>query len=284
MAKMMLSMGGVVVLGVLLVLWLGIRAQRATTSALDKQLAQTPRTEGARRVELDEIATLPAPVARYFRLVLKEGQPLIRLARITQSGVLRTDTTTERWLPFEAEQVVTGVSPGFLWNAKVGMAPLLHVRVRDTYIAGQGGGQVSLLSAISIESAHGASEMNSGALHRYLAEAVWYPTALLPSANLQWTAIDDAKALATLTDSGNKVSLEFRFNDAGEISGVYTGSRYGRFEGGFKQAGWEGHFRNYAERNGMRVPAEGEVGWYIGGAWRSVWKGKILDLKLDFIE
>src|SRR5688572_7450692 len=42
-----------------------------------------------------------------------------------------------------------------------------------------GSGHVGLLSAFAVSAAAATPEMNSGSLHRYLAEAVWYPTALL---------------------------------------------------------------------------------------------------------
>jgi hypothetical protein len=125
--------------------------------------------------------------------------------------------------------------------------------------------------------------MNSGALHRYLAEAVWYPTALLPSTYLHWSPIDDTKALASLTDSGITVHLEFSFNDDGEVTGIYSPGRWGTFDGGYKQVPWEGHFRKYEVRDGMWVPTEGEVGWYSSGEWQSVWKGTIAEVSYEFV-
>jgi hypothetical protein len=77
-----------------------------------------------------------------------------------------------------------------VWNARVQVAPLVHVCVRDALIEGKGSGQVSLLSAFTMNAAADTPEMNSGSLHRYLAEAVWYPTALLPSSQLMWSALD----------------------------------------------------------------------------------------------
>jgi hypothetical protein len=79
--------------------------------------------------------------------------------------------------------------------------------------------------------------MKSGSLHRNL--AVWYPTALLPSSQLQWTHIDPTKALATLTNDHVSVSLEFRFADSGEVTGIYTPARWGTFAGGYRQVPWE---------------------------------------------
>jgi hypothetical protein len=56
------------------------------------------------------------------------------------------------------------------------------------------------MSAFPVSAATGSVEMNAGSLHRYLAEAVWYPSSLLPSSRLQWTPIDATSALATLTN------------------------------------------------------------------------------------
>jgi hypothetical protein len=145
--------------------------------------------------------------------------------RLRQIGTLRTNVRRERWMAFEAEHIVAPRSTGFVWNARVAVAPLLHVRVGDALVAGRGSGQVSLLSAFTVAADAGTPEMNSGSLHRYLAEAVWYPTALLPSAKLRWSAVDNRRALATLTEDGVTVSLEFRFADTGQgHQHLHTGS------------------------------------------------------------
>jgi hypothetical protein len=178
-------------------------------------------------------------------------------------------------MSFEAEHLVVPAAAGFLWNARVRVAPFLHVRVRDALIDGIGAGQVSLLSAFTVGAAAGGVEMNSGSLHRYLAEAVWYPTALRPGPRLQWTPIDATRALATLTNHRVSVSLEFRFAPGGEVAGIYTPARWGTFPGGYRQVPWEGHFRDYRERDGMLVPTHGEVGWYIDDEWRAVWRGTV---------
>jgi len=72
------------------------------------------------------------------------------------------------------------------------------------------------------------------------------------------------------------VSLEFRFAPSGEVTGIYTPARWGTFSGGFRQLPWEGHFRNYRQQDGILVPTEADVGWYIDDEWRAVWKGTIV--------
>ena len=91
---------------------------------------------------------------------------------------------------------------------------------------GRAGSRVDLWSAIKLGADADRPELNQGALQRYLAEAVWYPTALFPSEHLSWTPIDERKALATLTSHGTSVSLEFHFNREGEVAAIYAPQRW----------------------------------------------------------
>ena len=256
--------------------WIGKRRQQHVLAAdIDRLLRAASAHVVTAPADSQVQERLPPPVARYLRLALPSPRH-IQEVRMRQTGTLRTDTTSERWMPFDAEHIVVPPATGFLWDARVRIAPLLHVRVRDALIEGRGSGQASVMSAFTISAAAGGIEMDAGSLHRYLAEAVWYPAALLPSPALTWAEMGTNTALATLTTHGVSVSLEFRFADTGEVTGIYTPARWGSFAGGYRQAGWEGHFHNYRDRDGIVVPTEGEVGWYVGGEWRAVWKGVVV--------
>ena len=277
---MILAAITILVSAVIIAVWIGSRRQQRTLSAQIDRLIRSGSADSDTAAPGPEgLDTVPAVVSRYLRLAIGTT-PQIREVRIRQTGRLRTDVHTQRWMPFEAEHLVVPPAAGFVWNARVRIAPLAYVRVRDALIEGQGSGQVSLFSAFTVSAAANTPEMNSGSLHRYLAEAVWYPTALLPGPKLRWTEIDATSALATLTDHGVSVSLEFRFGGSGEVTGIYTPARWGTFPDGYKQVPWEGHFRGYQERDGVLVPTEGEVGWYVDNAWHAVWKGTVIGFQL----
>lgn len=55
----------------------------------------------------------------------------------------------------------------------------------------------------------------------------------------------------------------------------------GRFDGAYRRVPWEGHFRDYRVRGGMRVPSYGEVGWYEGDRLELVWRGSLLDVEYE---
>lgn len=229
------------------------------------------------RVDFRKLRSLPMPVQKYFKHVLKDGQPIIKSAKFKQHGKLITEIQSNKWLSFEADYFATPLSPGFFWNAKIFMIPFFHIRVLDSYHAGKGTGLVRLLSLWTIEKESDHLEINSGALHRYLAEAVWFPTALLPQTGVRWDSLDNSRAIATLNNHGLSVSLEFRFNKIGEVVSIYSPGRWGRFDGVYKQIGWEGHFSDYIEKGGMRIPRRGEVGWYNINELKIVWRGEILE-------
>jgi hypothetical protein len=281
MTKWILMTSGAVVVSAVVAVLIGQAREAFKAEQFAATLSETAPRPANTTVDFSLLDELPAPVSRFFRHVLTNGQNLIKVARFQQSGVLRTSTDTESWSPFTAIQLVWPPATAFVWNAKVEMPFATHVRVLDSYIAGMGSGRVSLLSAFPLASETGQPELNSGALHRYLAEAVWFPTALLPQSGVVWSQIDDHSALATLTDRGTTVSLEFRFNEVGEVASIYSTGRFGKFDGDYRKTPWQGHFRHYHVQGGMRVPLYGEVGWYDDSALKLVWKGRVTDVQYE---
>jgi hypothetical protein len=140
------------------------------------RLPITPATYDAR-----EIADLPAPVQRYFRAVLQDGQPLVAVAQIRHAGQFNMGETHAQWREFTSSQMTITRRPGFDWDGRIGMGPGLRVFVHDAYVAGEGILYAALLGLVTVADLRGTPEMAHGELMRFLAEAVWYPTALLHS-------------------------------------------------------------------------------------------------------
>lgn len=250
---------------------------RATARAVGRLVPDRSASETFSR---ERLAGLPAPVMRYFELVLAPGRPLIRTATIEHAGEFRSALDAP-WAPFTSVQHFSANPPGFVWDAAIRMAPLMTVRVRDGYVQGTGSMQARIASLIPVVNAQGGKELAAGALQRYLAESVWLPTALLPRKGLIWEPIDDSSARATLTDSGVSVSLDFRFAETGEIVGVYTPARFRDVNGTPVPTPWEGSFRSYERVGGVLVPREGEVAWILPEGRLSYWRGKAVRIEYD---
>ncbi|MBT8763563.1 hypothetical protein KFV02_06410 [Desulfohalobiaceae bacterium Ax17] len=270
------------ILALILAAWIGTVIWDKSTSRLVETLSASQENHSQDRVNFKELNSLPEPVARYFRLVLKEGQPIIRSVKLSQKGEFRTRPTDKKWANMEAVQHFTARGRGFVWDASIRMMPLLTVRVRDTYVKGQGFMTAKLMSLITVVDEHDKSELNGAALQRYLAEAVWFPTALLPSQGVEWSEINNHTARATLRDYNTSVSLEFHFNQVGEIVGIYTPGRYREVNGKYELTPWSGQYRRYEERNGIRIPLEGEVKWELSSGSFPYWKGELVEIEYVF--
>jgi hypothetical protein len=231
-----------------------------------------------------ELEGLPAPVQRYFRTVLKEGQPLVRAVSVEHTGTFNMSETGEQWKPFSSTQRVIIQRPGFVWDARVRMVPGMTVYVHDAYVAGEGVLTAKLFGLVSLVNLRGTPEVAQGELMRFFAEAAWYPTALLPSQGVQWEAVDDTSAKATLKDGKTALTVLFRFNESGLIESVRAEERGRTVAGAVIPTPWEGRWSNYELRDGMRIPFEGEVAWILPEESKPYWRGRIKRLSYEFAQ
>jgi hypothetical protein len=232
-------------------------ASRSLTARLEAGRVSTPSL----RYDSGELEGLPAPVQRYFRAVLKEGQPIIAGATIEVAGTFNLSVTGEHWKAFTSRQRIVTRQPGFLWDARVFVLPGVAVRIVDGYIAGEGLLRAAVLGLFTVADIHGGGEIARGELMRFFAEMAWYPTALLPSQGVRWDALDEASANATIVDGPLTLSLLFRFNDAGLIESARAEARGAMVGKEMVMVPWEGSWSNYQSRDGMIVPITGEAAW-----------------------
>jgi hypothetical protein len=228
-------------------------------------------------VTLADVEDLPTPVRRYLQSAIPEGHPLVDTARIEQTGQLRTGDASSAWYPFSATHHVTTAPPGFLWDATVRFAPLVTVSVRDSFRDGEGSAAVSLWGVVPLDGTGTSPELVEAELQRYLAEAVWYPTALLGREGVQWEPVDDRTAEATIECGGVSASLSFSF-DGDEVTRV-DGERYRRVEDGFERTPWTGHWDEYERRAGLRIPLSGAVVWGLPEGELRAWEGRVTDVE-----
>lgn len=127
-----------------------------------------------------------------------------------------------------------------------------------------------------------SGEIAQGELMRYFAEAVWYPTALLPSQGVQWEAVDEQSARATLADGPLRVTMTFRFDAEGLMTSCHADARGYAVAGKVIPMPWEGRFSNYQQQGGMRVPMTGEVAWLLPQRDKPYWRGTLVSLKHEF--
>lgn len=260
------------------------RRWRARSSKLIDRLRPRESNQQAAIVSAAETDSLPAPVRRYLRNVLEAGQPTIRRARFSQQGDFLVRPEKDRWRPFTAEQHVVARPPGFVWSAEIRILPGLTVQVRDAFLDGAGLTQASLLGLVPLVSAEGSADIAAGALHRYLAESVWFPTSLLPARGPIWTPLDETSARATLGVAGTTVSLDFHFDSNDFVASVFTPARAREVDGRFVPTPWQGRFFDYTEAHGMLIPLAAEVEWLLPDGPQVYWRGLITKVSYEFDE
>ena len=265
-----------VVLAVALLAAVGLAGWRwrADTAKATARLRATAADADAARFSEGALAGLPAPVARYLRAVLREGQPLPRSVRIEWRGDFLV-RPPDGWGPFTATQTVAIRPGGFVWDARMRMGPGVSVRVRDSFVHGEGSMRAKALGLFTVVSVEGTPEIAVSALQRWLAEAVWYPAALLPGQSVEWAPLDDTSARATARVGGVTATIDYYFGADGLVERVYAAERGRDVDGRSQPTPWEGHLAEWGARGGVRLPLAGEVAWLLPEGRQVYWRGRL---------
>src|ERR1700682_1590875 len=277
---LIVTMGLTVIVTVALIY--GSRRWESATKEMHAKMEAARLPVGRKAYSHDELIGLPAPVQTYFRAVLKDGQPIVSGVHVELSGTINMSATGEKWKRFTSTQRVIAQRPGFDWEGRIEMMPGLTARVHDAYVAGEGVLHATLFGLVSLANLRGTPEIAQGELMRFFAEAAFYPTALLPSQGVQWKAIDDLSAKATLKDGEAAVTLLFRFDENGLIKSVRAEARGRTVAGAVIPTPWEGQWSNYELRDGICVPTEGEVAWLLPEGPKPYYRGRITSLHYEF--
>jgi len=202
-----------------------------------------------------EIERLPEPVRRYLRYTQIIGKEKIRTVRLKQGGYFRTKEN-QKWRPIKAKQYFNLDSVEFVWIGKVKFAPSLSIYAKDEFVSGQGNLVVKLLGLIKVVEAKGY-EIDQGEILRFLGEGIWSPSMFIKD-YIQWQALDDKSAQATINIKGISASAVFHFNERGQITRI-TAKRYREVEGKFELEDWEIPIIEYKMFNGIFVPSKANV-------------------------
>jgi hypothetical protein len=115
----------IAIIGVLMIFSFGITTiygnyrWQSDTDRLRAKLTNGRRTIKPQIYDPKEIEGLPAPVQRFFRTVLKDGQAIVTAVKLSQQGEFNLKEIEDKWTPFTATQLVTTQRLGFDWDARI---------------------------------------------------------------------------------------------------------------------------------------------------------------------
>ncbi len=235
-----------------------------------KELFSQSKNISNQKFSYRQLEGLPEPVQRYFKHVLKNGQPYISYIRLKHDGQFKTDLKKD-WVNISGEQYFTTQKPGFIWKGTTSMFV-----ARDSFISDKGGLTATLLSLVNVVNVQG-DKYNQGELLRWLSESVWFPTNLLPSEKLNWTSIDSSSAKLSFKYNGLALYFIITFNEKGEISQMVTK----RYMDEKRLETWVIKAIKYEEKNEIIIPTEAEVFWRLKEGDFSYAKFKVQTIEYD---
>lgn len=204
-----------------------------------------------------ELKGLPTIVQKYFRLNIERGVYKPKTLRVQFASEIKMNPNSD-WKILEAEQYFLTRQPGYVWNGSIQTNEFIRMRVIDSFINGNAKITFKLLSAINMGE-HIGKELNHSALARYLMDAVYFPTMLLPSEYIEWNAISSSSAIVKLTFNDISVSAVCSFNTLGEIIKIETEDRYKATKTGIIKTKFISHHSHYRTFGGLSVPTKTEI-------------------------
>lgn len=247
---------------------------------VDKEVSELFKNDMEDKKEIvskADLEGLPLCVQKWLESSQVIGKEKVRTVRLKQKGLIRTKEG-QPWMPAEAEQYFTIDKPGFIWQAKIKAAPLLYIVGRDKYYEGKGNMLIKLLSLISVADAKG-KELDQGALLRYLAETMWFPSAAL-SNYIKWEEIDSNSAKATMSYGGVTASGIFFFNEKHEVVN-FVAQRYMEINQKYSLETWSPIVKEYKDFNGFRLPSKVEVIWKLKTGDFKWYQLEIIDIEYN---
>jgi hypothetical protein len=179
------------------------------------------------------------------------------------------------WLPFEAQQWFEGAGVDFRWKASVRMAPLLTLRILDSFREGRGRLNVSLLGFLPVVRSRGAA-LDKGEALRGLLELPWRPYAFREMPFLSWHAPRDNQLRASFDDGRTRGTVDFDIDSDGHVSRA-SAIRPRTVGRALIDTPCSGVFGSYRAFQGIRIPTEAEVSWHLPEGPFTYWRGRVAD-------
>lgn len=230
-------------------------------------------------VTREAITKLPLIVKKWLERSNVVGKEIVSSIHLKQIGEMRTDPTG-KWMPVNAEQWFKTKTPAFIWIADVKAAPGMSLVGRDIYEKGQGHMLIKLFNLITVVDKKG-KETDQGAMVRYLAEIIWFPSAAV-SDYISWEQVDLTTAKATMNYGGISASGLFKFNANGEVIS-FEAKRYYSYKGRATLENWFIQIpkESYKTFEGVNIPTRGEVTWRLKEGDFTWYKLEIKDVKYN---
>ena len=227
-----------------------------------------------------DLKDLALPVKKWLQNSGVIGKNKIRAVKVKQSGLMKLSPEQNNWYQPAAKQYITVSEPGFLWQVDLAMMPVVNTKGRDFFYQGNASMQIKIASLLPVVDQKENAKINESALHRFLLELPWYPTAALNN-YLEWQEIDSTTARATINYQGVKASADFNFDQEGNLLSTEA-MRYKESDQNAERRRCIGELGGYRNIDGIKIPTEIDVSWYLDSGKFSWFKVKVDQISFEY--
>jgi hypothetical protein len=222
--------------------------------------------------------SLPDSIAGHLGQVLPAAVEVPSRIQLTQTGEM-VRRPGEKPLEFSAVQDYAVQSVEFEWRAAFGPNRLVRLMVVDRYRDGVGSLAARVWGLIPVVRSSGP-EVDRGEAMRYLAELPWVPHAIRSNPELSWRELEDGSAEVSTLVGGRAASVRLSLDEMGLIRGA-TGIRPRLAGKTAIETPFVGHFGDYVEVGGIRIPGSAEVSWELPEGPFTYWRGEVASLEAE---
>lgn len=208
---------------------------------------------------LEDIASLPVPVQRFFIHCQFIGKPKMTHMKATFKDV---DFSLGRGKPtikidyVQHNGVVKPQRLAYIDSLLYG----IPFEGLDSFLEGKGSMKGRIAKAITLFDERGIA-MDRACLVTFLAEALFVPSAALEP-YIQWEAMDDTHAKATIEAYGLSCSGIFTFSEEGEMQSFTTDDRMATGMGGkMERVRWTAILADYRMDGDLLLPSTLQAVW-----------------------
>lgn len=236
------------------------RLDRGADRAEARRLAALQPTAPA-RFEPEMVAGLPEPARRYFVHAILPGAPLLTVAEVEMAGRLALGTKERpRYIDMEADETLAAPR-GFIWAMEGGRGL--------SRISGSDSGAWTrfwLAGLLPVARLGGTNDHARSAFGRMVAEAVfWTPAALLPGADVRWSAVDEVTARVSVEYGNLSQDVDLTVDAEGRATEVvFMRWSDANPEKRHRLQPFGGTLSQYRRFGGFRMPTHVEAGNHFG--------------------
>lgn len=249
-------------------------------SELNKLKEQNRKISAETAIKTEDLSKLPEPVKLWLDKIGVVEKNRISAVHLKQKGLMKLEPEQNKWFAPQARQYTAVNQPGFLWQVDLSMLPVIKTKGRDLFYQGDASMLIKIAGLLPVVDQKANRKINESALHRFLLELPWYPTAALND-YLEWQVIDSNTARATITYQGIEAEADFNFDQQGNLVSTEA-MRYKESDEDAERLKCIGELKKYKEVDGIKVPTGIDVSWDLESGKFTWFKVEVDEISFEY--